>query len=229
MNVSATKASSRLTARGVATRTRIVAAAADLVNIHGAGGTSLDEVMARSGVSKSQLYHYFADKDALVREVITLQTQRVLGFQRMNLEPLDSLSALIRWRYAIVVANATANSRGGCPLGSLANELADRSEPARDVLAESFEHWETLLADGLQAIADRGGFSTDADVHDIAAAMLAAIQGGLLLAKTTRNTRPLELALDMAVDHVSRHMLADEGKSMKHSDTSRTQTQRRGA
>jgi AcrR family transcriptional regulator len=54
-----------LTAGGAATRSRIVNAAADVIYEHGVERTSLDEVMAASGVSKSQLYHYFADKDAL--------------------------------------------------------------------------------------------------------------------------------------------------------------------
>ena len=63
-----------LTARGVATRSRIVEAAADLIYAHGVERTSLDEVMAASGVSKSQLYHYFADRDALVLEVIARQS-----------------------------------------------------------------------------------------------------------------------------------------------------------
>ena len=44
-----------LTARGAATRARIVEAAADLIYAHGVEQTSLDEVMAASGVSKSQL------------------------------------------------------------------------------------------------------------------------------------------------------------------------------
>jgi AcrR family transcriptional regulator len=52
--------------------------------------TSLDDVMAASGVSKSQLYHYFADKDALVLEVIARQTERVLDAQ---VEPADEESA----------------------------------------------------------------------------------------------------------------------------------------
>ena len=50
-----------LTARGAATRARIVEAAADLIYARGVEQTSLDEVMATSGVSKSQLYHYFAE------------------------------------------------------------------------------------------------------------------------------------------------------------------------
>ena len=71
-----------LTARGATTRARIVEAAADLIYAHGVERTSLDDVMAASGASKSQLYHYFADKDALVLEVIARQTERVLDAQR---------------------------------------------------------------------------------------------------------------------------------------------------
>ena len=66
-----------LTARGAATKARIVAAAASLVYERGIAGTSLDDVMAATGTSKSQLYHYFADKDALICEVIRAQLGRV--------------------------------------------------------------------------------------------------------------------------------------------------------
>src|SRR5258708_12631851 len=83
-----------LTARGAATRSRIVEAAADLIYAHGVERTSLDDVMAASGVSKSQLYHYFAVKDALVLEVIAKQTEPVLDAQRPHLAALNSLPAL---------------------------------------------------------------------------------------------------------------------------------------
>src|SRR5262244_4466745 len=112
-----------LTARGAATRARIVEAAADLIYAHGVEQTSLDDVMAASGVSKSQLYHYFTDKDALVLAVIALQAERVLDAQRPHLEALDSLPAIRAWRDAIVRLNKVTDYRG-CPLGSLASELA---------------------------------------------------------------------------------------------------------
>src|SRR5213078_2731153 len=103
-----------LTARGAATRSRIVEAAADLIYAHGVERTSLDDVIAETGVSKSQLYHYFADKDALVLEVIARQTERVLDAQSPHLEALDSLSALKAWRDAIVRLNKAAHGKG-CP------------------------------------------------------------------------------------------------------------------
>ena len=196
-----------LTARGAATRSRIVEAAADLIYVHGVERTSLDDVMAASDVSKSQLYHYFADKDALVLEVIARQTERVLDAQRPHLEALDSLPALKAWRDAIVRLNEAVESRG-CPLGSLASELANDSEPARERLADSFSLWRDRIENGLTQMRERGELAASADPHELALALLSAVEGGLLLAKTTHSSRPLELSLDMAIDHVARHITA---------------------
>ena len=194
-----------LTARGAATRSRIVNAAADLFYEHGADRTSLDQVMAASGVSKSQLYHYFADKDALVLEVIARQTERVLDAQQPHLGALDSLPALMAWRDAIVRLNRATGGKG-CPLGSLASELANESEPARKRLAGSFAMWRDHIEQGLARMRERGELAASADPQELALAVLSAVQGGLLLAKTTHSNRPLEIALDMALDHVTRHM-----------------------
>src|SRR6185312_2588755 len=63
------------TRRGQASRERIVASAADLVGERSVQGTSLDDVLATAGASKSQLYHYFRDKEDLVRAVVARQTE----------------------------------------------------------------------------------------------------------------------------------------------------------
>jgi AcrR family transcriptional regulator len=194
-----------LTARGAATRARIVDAATDLIYTHGVDRTSLDDVMAVSGVSKSQLYHYFADKDALVLEVIARQTKRVLEAQQPHLGSLDSLPALMAWRDAVVQLNKAAGGKG-CPLGSLAGELANESEPARKRLASSFAIWHEHIAMGLARMRERGDIAASADPHKLAFALLSAVQGGLLLAKTTHSSAPLEIALDMAIEHVARHV-----------------------
>src|SRR5215469_5062595 len=199
-----------LTARGVAARARIVEAAADLIYVDGVEQTSLDDVMAASGVSKSRLYHYFMDKDALVLDVIARQTERVLDAQRPHLEALDSLSALKAWRNALVRLNKAAQFKG-CPLGNLASELANDSEPARKRLADSFSMWRDRIENGLAKMQERGELGASADPHELALALLSAIEGGLLLAKTTHSSRPLEIAIDMAIDHVARHVTTQPG------------------
>ena len=171
--------------------------------------------MAASDTSKSQLYHYFADKEALIHEVIALQTERVLKAQQPHLDALVSLPAMRRWRDAIVRLNRARRGMGGCPVGSLANELANQFETARSLLADSFEIWGAGIENGLQKMQVRGELASTADPHDLAVAILSAIQGGLLLAKTTKTSRPLELAFDMALEHVARHKRKVPSRSKK--------------
>jgi TetR/AcrR family transcriptional regulator, transcriptional repressor for nem operon len=200
-----------LTARGAVTRSRIVNAAADLIYARGVDRTSLDDVMVESGVSKSQLYHYFADKDALVLEVITLQTERVLNAQQPHLDAMDSLKALRMWGDAIIKLNARAHAKG-CPLGSLASELANDSEAARTRLAASFAMWSDSIERGLTKMRQSGALLPSTNPHELAVALLSAVQGGLLLSKTTQTSRPLEIAIDMAIDHIVRHMRRKAGR-----------------
>jgi AcrR family transcriptional regulator len=195
----------RLTSRGAATRERIVAGAAALVYERGVASTSLDDIMAATGTSKSQLYHYFVDKDALVLEVIRRQLDGIIAGQEAELRRLHTWEGLRRWRDHLVEGTRATGGVGGCPLGSLASELADRSEPAREALAACFAEWEAFLVDGFTAMRASGLLSDEADPAELAVTVMTALQGGLLLAQTTRDVRPLELALDMAIDHVERH------------------------
>jgi AcrR family transcriptional regulator len=137
---------SRRTARGAATRERIVATTADLMHRQGVAATTLDQVVDTSGISKSQLYHYFPDKDALVAEVIAAQANRVLSDQKQMLEQLRSMQELEKWRDTLVAS--LRNGQGGyrCPVGSLANELAGRSDSARRKLSGAFGTWTGDLA-----------------------------------------------------------------------------------
>ena len=193
-----------LTARGAATRARIVDAAASLVYEQGFAGTSLDDVMAATGTSKSQLYHYFADKDALIREVIKAQLSRIIAAQEAaGLREVSSWERLHRWCDHFVTATRATQGAGGCPLGSLVGELADQSEPARRVLAQCFADWQSYLSRGFEAMRDNGELAAQADPAELALTLMSALQGGLLMAQATRSARPVELALNMALQHMT--------------------------
>ena len=85
------------TRRGRETRERIVATAAELIGEGGVHATSLEDVIIAAGVSKGQLYHYFANKDELVRAVIARQTDGVLAAQMPTLASLTSWGAIAHW------------------------------------------------------------------------------------------------------------------------------------
>ncbi|WP_433296496.1 TetR/AcrR family transcriptional regulator [Pseudonocardia sp. CA-142604] len=192
----------RLTARGALTRDRIVRAAAELMHANGVAGTTMDQVVEASGTSKSQLYHYFDDKDALVTAVIKMQAARVIERQEPHLEQLSSLQGLRRWRDAVVRFVDERHGVHGCEIGSLASELADQSEPARILINATFQNWESYLAAGVRRMQDRGELDTRADPAELATSIVAAYQGGYLLSQAARSARPMALALDFAIRNV---------------------------
>jgi AcrR family transcriptional regulator len=191
-----------LTRRGRETRQRILAAAAELMFANGVADTTLEEIRATAGVSGSQVYHYFADKQALVRAVIDYQTDAVLGAQDAHLERLDTLSGLRAWRDFLVEHQRRLGCRGGCPIGALGAEVAETDAVARLAAARGLARWEGRIRDGFRAMRARGDLPAATDPDDLALATLAALQGGLLLTQLQRDTRPLEVTLDAMLDRV---------------------------
>jgi len=170
--------------------------------VKGVNATTLDDVRAASGTSKSQLYNHFPDKEELVRAVVAARAAQVIERERGHLQRLRSFRGLVRWRDALLQRNSLQNGAYGCALGSLASELADQDDQARVTLAETFAEWEGLLAAGLRRMRDSGVLGPDADPDKLATGLMAALQGGYLLAETAHDIRPMEIALDMALDHV---------------------------
>jgi AcrR family transcriptional regulator len=189
------------TARGAATRARIVAAAAELMRTQGVANTSLDAVLEASDTSKSQLYHYFVDKDDLVLAVIQRQTESVLETHNPHLQRMTSVAGLRRWRDAVVELTREQECAGGCPLGSFVSEPAG----SRAALAEGFARWQGEIAAALETIAAEKP-RPRAELNELAIMLLTALQGGLLLAQTTRSTRPLEIGLDLAIDQIAERL-----------------------
>jgi TetR/AcrR family transcriptional repressor of nem operon len=191
-----------LTRRGRETRQRIVAAAAELMFDNGVAETTLEDIRAAAGVSGSQVYHYFADKQALVRAVIDYQTDVVLDAQGAHLDRLDTLPGLRAWRDFLVDHQRRLGCRGGCPIGALGAEVAENDTAARLAAARGLRRWEGRIRDGFQAMHARGDLPAGTDPEDLALATLAALQGGLLLTQLQRETKPLEVALDAILDHI---------------------------
>jgi TetR/AcrR family transcriptional repressor of nem operon len=192
----------QITPKGEKTRTKILATAAHLMLENGVMGTTIDGVCDAAGVGKSQVYHYFASKPDLVRAVIDYQTDRVLGGQEPLLSNLDNWGTWYAWRNRIVQIQRDLGCVGGCPLGSLASELADSDELARRVLARSFDKWKASFRRGIDKMRENGILRADADAERLSTFMLGALQGGLLLCQTRRDVASLEITLDVALDHL---------------------------
>jgi AcrR family transcriptional regulator len=186
-----------VTDKGRATRDRILDTATALVFEHGVAGTTLDDVRAATKVSKGQLYHYFADKQDLIHAVIDHTIDQVLEAQP-QLAKLSSWRAISGWFDDLVQLQVERRAVGGCPIGTLAGELAETDELARAELATGYDRWEAPLREGLEQMRAEGKLKRTADPDRLATATLASIQGGLVLTQTRRDPNQLRIALDAA-------------------------------
>ena len=184
-----------LTPKGETTRARIVASAAEVLREQGVASATLDDMRNRSGTSKSQLFHYFPDgKDRLLLAVAQYEADRVLDDQQPYLGCLDSWQAWYRWRDTVVQRYEAQGEQ--CPMGSLFQHIGRSTPGAQAIEVELMRQWQQSLAAGVQALHDRGLISTQVDVDQAAAALLAGIQGGVSLLLSTGQSVHLRAALD---------------------------------
>lgn len=190
------------TSRGRHSRDRIVTAAAELIRVRGVHGTSVDDVLDASGTGKGQFYHYFASKSGLVREVLAYNARRVLREQAVFLDELDSWEGIEAWFKALTDATEAHGCVGGCPIGSMAAEMADQDPQLRRDLAETLVFFQCKLTDALTRMRSRNELRADADPQALAQFVTAAQQGALLLSKTLKTAQPARNALAHALAHL---------------------------
>jgi len=193
------------TGRGRASRERIVERAAELFAERGVAATSLDEVLAAAGAGKGQLYHYFRGRDELVAAAIQLRCTQVLAGLTQALGTVASLADL---EQALAGFADAYEQMGlpGCPIGSLATQVAEHNEDARLQTAAAFDAWEQLFAGALERMRDRGELRADASPAVLATALLASIEGGMVLSQTRKDPASLRIAVEAGLGQVRTHL-----------------------
>jgi TetR/AcrR family transcriptional regulator, transcriptional repressor for nem operon len=184
-----------MTRRGRASRERIVDRAAELFAERGIAATSLDEVLTAAGAGKGQFYHYFRGRDELAAAAVGHRCAQVVGELTQALGGVSSLAELEQ-ALAGFVSGFEQMGLPGCPIGSLAAEVAERNEGARLQAAAAFGAWEQLFAGVLERMRERGELRADASPAVLATALLAGIEGGMVLSQTRKDPASLHIAVE---------------------------------
>ncbi len=202
-----------LTAKGRATRARIVEGAAEVLREQGVGYTTLDDIRDRTATSKSQLFHYFPDgKDELLLAVAQFEADRVLEDQQPHLGRLDSWESWHLWRDTLTLVERYERQGDHCPLGSLFLQVGRSRPGARAIVTELLRQWQDQLARGIRALQSNGLTSPTLDADRTAAALLAGIQGGVTMMMSTGDSTHLRAALDVGIENLGMPGSGDGGE-----------------
>jgi AcrR family transcriptional regulator len=190
-----------LTAKGVATRQRIVMGAAALIREAGVGDTTLDDIRLQTATSKSQLFHYFPNgRNELLLAVARFEADRVLADQQPHLSDLSTWDSWVRWRAALLERYERQGPT--CPLAMLMSELG-RTDPAAQAVTRSLLlRWRSDLATGVRSMQSVGAVRGALDADRFAGALVAGIQGGVAILLATGSSADLEAVLDLMLDQL---------------------------
>src|SRR4051794_13304702 len=172
-------------------RERMIESAVALFRERGVDGTSFADVLERSGAPRGSLYHWFPGGKAQLAEQATRYAGEVIAAGlAAALEEKDPAAAVRGFARLYRELLRRSDFAAGCPVVSATLE-GDRSPGARDAAGAAFVTWQELLAD---ALARRGVPSGRA--ASVATLAIAAIEGGIVLARAQRSAAPLERVAD---------------------------------
>ncbi|MDG4757479.1 TetR/AcrR family transcriptional regulator [Micromonospora sp. WMMD710] len=190
-----------LTRKGEATRARIVAGAAAEIRERGVDEVRLEDVMAHTGTSKGQLFHYFPDgKEELLLAVAQHEADQVLTDQEPMLSNLTSWPAWQAWRDRLIERYLAQGVK--CPLNGLLGQTGRRAPAAQAIVTGLMWRWQAAITEGIRHMQSTGDIAADVDAERTSAALLAGIQGGVLLLLSTGKIDHLEAALDLTIERL---------------------------
>jgi TetR/AcrR family transcriptional repressor of lmrAB and yxaGH operons len=160
------------------TRGRVLRTAAGLFRSQGYHATGLNQVLAEGGAPKGSLYFHFPGKEQLAVEALELSAEEFAAELR-QVGSLDGALEVLSKRLV------ESDFREGCPVATVALDVASDSEPIRQACESAYAMWERMIADFLE----RNGVP---DASGLATVILAMIEGALLRARTQRSLAPLQ-------------------------------------
>ena len=175
------------------TRQNLLEAAFQEIYRSGFQAASLDNILFKAGVTKGALYHHFSNKQELGYAVVDeLIRPRILSSWLMPIsqapDPIDGLLAQI----SLGPQHPSFDPILGCPLNNLAQEMSPLDEGFRTRLQGLYREWRDGIANALRRGQETGCVKPDIDPYASADFMVAALQGGLSLAKNAQDIRLLE-------------------------------------
>ena len=186
-------------------RTRIIQTAGEMLYRQGYNSTSVDDIAAAAGVSKSNFYYHFPSKEDLGLAVLAVRRDQLESLLRDTLDEPDT-SPIVRLRRfvsALIERHETQLERRGCPLGNLVVEMTEHSERMRCFLSGVFSDLTADLARVIREAQAKHEVRSDTDADELALLLVQAIQGMHLVVKCGRDASAARTSGKVLIDLIA--------------------------
>jgi len=193
------------------TRRLIIEKAAELFNQKGYYGTSMNDIMAATGLTKGGIYGNFKkespDKKGVKEEIavaafehaVEKVTQKVSERTHVVENTVDKLKTVVYF-YKERVLNPPIE--GGCPIQNTAVEADDNNPALKERVQIAVEKWEARLCHTLEKGIARKEIRPDVNVRKFAIRFIGILEGGILLSRIANDLTPFNVMAEMLLDQI---------------------------
>jgi AcrR family transcriptional regulator len=183
--------------RGSETRERLLKIAEQAVLDKGFTATSIDELIAAVGITKSGFFYHFKDKgelaEALLQRYIDNENELLDDLfaraKELNEDPLHGFLVGLKM-FAEMMADLP-NGHPGCLVASYAYQDRLFDDSVRELNAAGVLGWRKRFREQFDLIAEKYPPRINVDLDDLADMVSALVDGGIILSKATGQNRVL--------------------------------------
>ena len=177
-------------------RDQIIDTTCQLMETQGYHATGLNQILEESGAPKGSLYYYFPDgKEELAIEAIERSSRQIEMRIRQVMAAVDDPAGAVDTFLLTLAEYVQASEfRQGGPITAIALEAASTNDNLRATCRAAYDLWQKAFEDKLRP--EYG----EVRAKRLAALIIAAIEGAIILCRCQRSIRPLQdTAAEMAI------------------------------
>lgn len=180
--------------RAESTRDALLNAARGLVMSKGFAGTSIDDVLKVTGLTKGAFFYHFKGKADLARELVRRYALGDLAmFQRLDQEsqqsstdPLDQMMHFLK-SFEEYISNSDDPSPG-CMYAVYTYESSQFDPDVLEFVSDTLRQWTSIYVRKFQEVIDRYPPALPVTARQLAEMIVSVIEGGLVLQRAHGDT-----------------------------------------
>jgi AcrR family transcriptional regulator len=189
--------------KGAVSREFIISSSVSVFNKKGYVGTSLQDVMDKTGFAKGGIYRHFASKEELAAAVFSYAYKEMKKAYKGSFENEDTADVkLIKFLTKMKTFMLQPPVKGGCPILNSATEVDDTNEPLRKLVQEAARDWEQIMITIFEEGKEQKIFPRSLNAEKEARFFISSVEGSIMLCKLHRDIEYGLYTADILIERV---------------------------
>lgn len=179
------------------TKQFIIEKTAPVFNKKGYAGTSFNDLMSETGLSKGCIYGYFDDKDEIALAAFDYNHNKVNEYMKSKIVATDnSIERLLIYPNTYRNYYKLPFLQAGCPILNTSTEADDTHPKLKERASNALAFWKKSIENQIKRGIERNEINASTDPTEVAVILIALIEGAFMQAKVTGKITELKIAMD---------------------------------